>query len=218
MIDTTLLIESLPVLLRGAFVTLKLASLSCLIGVILGSIIGLAYSVPYTIVRWIAMFYVTIIRGTPMLIQLYIVTYLLPEIGIQLPYFWAAVVAIGLNSAAYVSQIIRLGIASVSVGQLEAATTLGFSSWQRLYYIVVPQAFKTILPALGNELVTLIKDSSLASVIGVTELTKTGANLRGVTLDVVTIFTAVGILYLTLTSLISLGVHYLEQRMLDASN
>lgn len=218
MIDFGLLINSLPALLRGVLVTLKLASLSCCIGVILGSVIGFALAGTYTLARWVAQIYVTIIRGTPMLIQLYIVTYLLPEIGIQLPYFWAAVVAIGLNSAAYVSQIIRLGLASVGAGQIEAAKTLGFNSWQRMYYIVAPQAFKTILPALGNELVTLVKDSSLASVIGVTELTKTGANLRGVTLDVVTIFAAVGILYLLLTSCVSLLVYYLEQRMLDAKN
>lgn len=218
MIDIGLLLESLPALLRGMLVTLKLASLSCFIGIILGTVLGFLHTAPARFMQWLVTVYVTIIRGTPMLIQLYIVTYLLPEVGIKLPYFWAAVLAIGLNSAAYVSQIIRLGIASVGVGQLEAASSLGFSSWQRLFYIVVPQAFKTVLPALGNELVTLVKDSSLASVIGVTELTKTGANLRGVTLDVVTIFTAVGLLYLLLTSIISLVVHYIEKRMQNAYN
>lgn len=218
MIDFSLLINSLPALLRGALVTLQLAFVSCFIGVLLGTLLGIAQSAKNKLLNTLITIYVTVIRGTPLLIQLYIVIYLLPEIGIKLPYFWAAVVAIGLNSAAYVSQIIRLGIASVAQGQLDAAHVLGFSSLQQVRFIILPQAIRTVLPALGNELVTLIKETSLASVIGVVELTKTGSMLRGVTLDVVTIFTAVGIIYLTMTTLISLLVNYLEKRMQHAQN
>lgn len=218
MIDFALVVASLPTLLKGAVVTLQLASLSCIIGTLLGTLLGILQASKNAFARWIVTIYVTIVRGTPVLIQLYIVVYLFPAIGISLPYFWSAVVAIGLNSAAYVSQIIKLGIQSVGKGQLEAAHVLGFSSLQKIRFIILPQALRTVLPALGNELITLIKETSLASVIGVVELTKTGSMLRGITLDVVTIFAAVGLMYLVMTGLVSLLVHYLEKRLHHAQN
>lgn len=193
--------------------TLKLASMSCLLGIIGGTIIGIIHTSSSRLIRLLVTIYVTIIRGTPMLIQIFIVRYLFPEIGISLPLFWSAVVAVGLNSSAYVSQIIRLGIDSVPRGQIEAAKVLGFTQLQITRLIVLPQAIRVVIPALGNELVTLVKDSSLASVIGVVELTKEGSILRSTTLDVVTSFAAVGLIYLVMTSTISLGVHWLESRM-----
>lgn len=213
MINFQLLIESLPALFSGAIMTLKIAAASCLLGIILGTVLGILQSGKSSVVRALIMVYVTIMRGTPMLIQIYIVRYLLPQVGINVPMFFAAVLAIGLNSAAYVSQIIKLGIDAVSKGQKEAAKVLGFSDWQIMRFIVLPQAVRTVLPALGNELVTLVKDSSLASVIGVVELTKAGSLIRSVTYDVFTSFAAVGFIYLIITSLISVGVNYLERRM-----
>jgi arginine/lysine/histidine transport system permease protein len=213
MIDIVLLKKSFPLLLRGSLVSLQLASFGTLIGISIGTLLGLALSGKNTLLKFLISAYVTIIRGTPMLIQIFIVAYVFPEIGINLSRFWAATVAIGLNSSAYVSQIVRSGISSVGKGQIEAARVLGFSSIQTLYYIILPQAFRVILPALGNELITLVKDSSLASVIGVVELTKEGSILRSTTLDAITIFTAVALIYLCITSLLSLLVYFLETKM-----
>ena len=135
MIDFQLLISSLPQLLKGAMVSVQIAALSCTIGLTLGILIGLAQSSKSKILKIITGIYVTIFRGTPMLIQLLFAFFVLPQLGISIPAFWTAILAIGLNSGAYVSQIIRSGIKSVSKGQLEAAQVLGFSKFQITRYI-----------------------------------------------------------------------------------
>ena len=178
MIDIKLIQESLPLLLRGALVTLQIAAFGALIGIIGGTLLGVAQTAKSRLARWLVTLYVTIIRGTPMLIQITFAFYVLPQLGISLPAFWVAVVAIGLNSAAYVSQIIRAGIKSIGKGQIEAGRVLGLTNMQITRHIVLPQAFRVIIPALGNEFITLVKDSSLASVIGVVELSKEGHFIR----------------------------------------
>lgn len=212
MIDIALITQSLPFLFRSTLVSLKIACFSTFIGIGLGTILGLILTRKNSFLRALVTFYITIIRGTPMLIQIFIAAYMLPQLGIHLSLFWAATLAIGLNSSAYVSQIVKSGINSVGSGQTEAAHVLGFTPLQTIYYIIFPQAFRIILPALGNELITLIKDSSLASVIGVVELTKAGSIIRSTTYDAVSIFTVVALIYLVLTSLLSLLVSHLEAR------
>jgi polar amino acid transport system permease protein len=213
MIDIQLIKDSLPLLLRGALVTLEIATLGAFIGIILGTLIGLALTSKALILRWLATVYVTIMRGIPMFIQITATFYVLPQFGINLPAFWVAVVAIGLNSAAYVSQIIKAGIRSIGKGQIEAGRVLGLSNMQITRYIVLPQAFRVVIPALGNEFITLVKDSSLASVIGVVELTKEGNFIRGRTFDALSVFAAVAFIYLIITTTLSLLVNWLEQRM-----
>src|ERR1700722_7438480 len=124
MIDFVLLWHIMPDLLRGLGVTLKIASIGCALGLGLGTFLGLAQAIGPSIARWCVTFYVTIVRGTPMLIQIIFIFYVLPQLGLKIPTFWAATLAIGLNSAAYISQIIRSGIGSVSTGQIEAARVL----------------------------------------------------------------------------------------------
>ncbi|MDP3889233.1 MAG: amino acid ABC transporter permease [bacterium] len=211
--NITLAIESLPALLRGAFVSLQIAAISCSIGLILGTILGLIYSGKNVLLRLIVGTYVTIIRGTPMLIQILIVYYVLPQFGMAIPPFWSAALAIGLNSSAYICNIVRAGISSVSKGQIEAAKVLGLNTAQTTRYIILPQAIRVMLPALGNEFVTLLKDSSLASIIGVVELSKEGSIIRSLTYDTITIFSIVALIYLVMTSILSLGIIKLEQRM-----
>jgi polar amino acid transport system permease protein len=213
MIDITVFYKALPYLLRGAVVTIEIAVLSCAIGLTLGTIIGLLQSGSNTIINFLINIFVTVIRGTPMLIQIAFVYFVLPELGIMIPDFWAAVVAIGLNSSAYVSQTIRSGIAAVSKGQREAAHVLGLSKFQTTRYIILPQALAVVLPALGNELITLVKDSSLASTIGVMELTKEGSIIKSQTFDALTIYCAVALFYLVMTSILSYCVSRLEVRM-----
>lgn len=219
MIDFVLLWNSLPALLSGLTVTLKIASFGCIIGLCLGTLLGVSQTVGPRIGQWIATLYVAIIRGTPMLIQIIFVFYVLPQLGIKIPTFWAATVAIGCNSAAYISQIIKAGIKAVNRGQIEAARVLGLSTLQTIWLIILPQAFRTVLPALGNEFVTLIKDSSLASTIGVAELSKEGSLIRSRTLDAITVFFGVAVLYLLITTTLSCFIEYLERKMnADAKN
>jgi len=212
-IDFNLIIEYLPVLLKGLIVTLQIAGIGCFIGLILGTILALMQTSNNKALRIFVTSYVVIIRGTPMLIQILCAYFLLPQIGIDVPALWTAIIAIGLNSAAYISQIIRSGISSIATGQMEAAKVLGFSTSDTIRYIVLPQALRTTLPALGNEFVTLIKDSALASVISVPELTKQANFIKSKTFDAITVYFAVAILYLILTSTISFFVARLEKRM-----
>jgi His/Glu/Gln/Arg/opine family amino acid ABC transporter permease subunit len=212
-IDFNLIIEYLPVLLQGLVVTLQIAGVGCSIGLVLGTILALMQTSNNKLLRLFVTSYVIIIRGTPMLLQILIFSYcLLPLIGIT-SNLWTAIIAIGLNSAAYISQTIRSGISSIGKGQIEAAKVLGFSTSATIRYIILPQALRTTLPALGNEFVTLIKDSALASVIGVAELTKQANFVKSKTFDAITVYFAVAVLYLMLTSTVSLFIAYLEKRM-----
>jgi polar amino acid transport system permease protein len=212
MIDFTLIAQSLPDLYQGALVSLQIMLTASLVGISLGSVLSLAETSSFKMIRFCVGIYVTLVRGTPMLVQILFLFYVLPQFGIMIAPFWAASLAIGLNSSAYVSQIIKSGVNAIPKGQIEAARTLGFSCMQTKIYIIFPQAFRVTLPALGNELVTLVKDSSLASIIGVMELTKEASIIRSRTYDAFSILLAVSIIYLLLTATLSLGIKYLEKR------
>ncbi len=213
MINFELISASLPQLLHGALVSLKIAGLSLALGFVSGTLLGVLQSGKNSLVRSIITAYTAVIRGTPMLIQIVFLYYVLSLSGLHLSTFMAAVLAIGLNSGAYISQIIRAGISSVSKGQIEAARTLGINQWDLMRYIVLPQAFRVVVPALGNEAITLIKDSSLASWIGVVELYKEGQTIISVTYDALTVYCAVAALYLLMTTPLSYGVTLLEKRL-----
>jgi ABC-type amino acid transport system permease subunit len=157
--------------------------------------------------------YVTIIRGTPMLIQITFFYYVLPSLGIEFSPFWAAICAIAINASAYISQIIKSGIIGVGYDQIEAARVLGFNSFQIGRYIVIPQAVRIVFPALVGEYITLLKDSSLASVIGVMELYKEARSIMNESYDVITIFCLVALIYLILTSISELIFRYIERKM-----
>ena len=213
MIDIALVKSSLPALLRGSIYTLEIAAFSCTIGIILGLLAGLALSSQHRLVRAITNIYTGLFRGTPMLIQILIATFAIPTLGIPISRFWAVVLAIGMNSGAYIAHIIKSGIGSVSIGQREAGKTVGLSDAQIIWYIVLPQAIRVVLPALGNEFITLIKDSSLASYVGVQELTKEGEIIAGRTLDAVTMYATVALFYLIITGILSIVVSAVERRM-----
>lgn len=213
MINSALLFDSLPQLLKGLCVSLEIAFVSSCIGIVLGTLIALGQRIPNRFLQPILFLYVNIIRGTPMLIQILFAYYVLPQWGIRLDPFWTASLMIGLNSSAYISQVMRSGIQSIAKGQWEAAYVLGFSKIQTLRFIILPQAIKNVLPSLANEFVTLIKDSSLASIIGVTELAKEGRIIISRTYDSLTIFAIMGLLYIMVTWTVSYLVYRLEKRM-----
>lgn len=213
MINTNLILESLPLLLQGLNVSLQIAFLSSCIGIIGGFSLAILQISKIFGIPLIIQIITGIIRGTPMLIQILFCYYALPYWSIDLDAFWIAIIAIGINSSAYISQVVRAGIQSVPKGQYEAAQVIGLNSFETFYYIILPQTLGLILPSLGNEFVTLVKDSALASIIGVFELSKAGKIIISRTYDSITIFAEVAVLYLIITTSISYGISIMERKM-----
>lgn len=211
-ININLIITVLPFLLKGLVYTLSIAVLSCFIGLAAGFPLGIILTTN-SVFRYPAAAYVVLIRGTPMLVQILFVAYGLPLAGIRLPMFWAAVVAIGCNSAAYISQIVRAGINAVGTGQYEASRVLGLSSVQTMMHIILPQAIRIALPGLGSEFVNLIKDSSLASILSVPELLQNGRIMIDKHYDALSIYAAIALCFLAVTSIITALIHYLEKSL-----
>lgn len=213
MINFDLLLKYYPLLLAGVITSLQIAFASCAIGAIIGTGLGVILAGKHKIARLFAQAYVSIVRGTPMLIQIMGTYFILRSIGVPIPALWSAIVSIGLNSAAYLSQTILSGITSVSKGQIEAAKTLGFSSAQTIRYIIFPQAIRSILPNLESEIVTLIKDSSLASIIGVYELTQQGQMIISQTYDTPSVYFGIGLIYLVLTTTVTILMSLLNKKI-----
>lgn len=212
-IDFDLILSSLPNLLHGAMLSVLIALFAAIIGIVLGTILAFAESSQRRVLRYFVVSYVTLLRGTPMLIQILFVFYVLPQFGLTIDSFWAASIAIGMNSSAYISQTVRAGVNAVPYGQIEAAYALGFSRLETMRYIVFPQAFRFSLPSLCNELITLVKDSSLASIIGVMELTKEASIIRSRTYDAFSILLVVALIYLIITATLSFCARKIEKKV-----
>lgn len=206
MIDTAFILAALPRLLSGVWVTLQIAFFGSLLGFSGGIILGVLQSGESKLLNFFIWVYVTIIRGTPMILQIMFFSLMLTSLS---P-FWTAIIAIGINSSAYISQIVKTGIASVSLGQIEAAKTLGISRYDSTRYIILPQALSIVLPALSSEFITLIKDSALASFIGVTELFRQGEIIISKTYRALFVYALIGLCYLLITSVVSLVFLKLE--------
>ena len=208
-----LVMNSFPLLLTGAVVTVKITALSVALGVIIGLFVGVARICHVAPLRVLAAIYVDFLRGTPLLVQIFLIYFALPVItGQRVDPFFAAIASCGINSGAYVAEIFRAGIQSIDAGQMEAGRSLGMSWMQTMRYIIVPQAFKRVIPPLGNEFIALLKDSSLVSVIGFEELTRRGELIIAGTYGSLEIWLSVAIIYLAMTLTISRFVAYLERR------
>lgn len=213
------ILNALPLLLAGAVITLQLAAVSTLLGLVGGSLIGIARLSRLTPLRWFARAYIDFFRGTPLLVQIFMIYFGVPavlkEIGWEFSFdrFVAAIVALSLNSAAYLGEIVRAGIQSIEPGQLEASQSLGLSSLQTMRYVIFPQALRRMLPPLGNEFITLLKDTSLVAVIGFEELFRRGQLIVADNYRPFELYAAVAFVYLTLTLLSSQGFSYLERWM-----
>lgn len=213
------ILDALPSLLAGAVITLQLAAISTLFGLIAGSLIGIARLSKVLPVRWAARAYIDFFRGTPLLVQIFMIYFGIPavlkelQIDFSFDRFLAAVVALSLNSAAYIGEIVRAGIQSIDYGQSEAAQSLGLDSVQTMRYIIFPQAFRRMLPPLGNEFITLLKDTSLVAVIGFEELFRRGQLIVAENYRPFELYTAVALVYLVLTLLSSQAFSFLERWM-----
>ena len=211
--DVSLVIKAMPLLIEGALVTIKITALSVAFGIIIGLFAGIARISSFWPVRALAAVYVDFIRGTPLLVQIFLMYFALPVVtGMRIDPFVAAITACSVNSGAYVAEIFRAGIQSIDDGQMEAGRSLGMTWIQTMRYIIVPQAFKRVIPPLGNEFIALLKDSSLVSVIGFEELTRRGQLIIARTYGSLEIWVSVAILYLIMTLTISRLVAYLERR------
>lgn len=208
-----LVVNSFPLLLVGAGVTIKITALSVALGVVIGLFVGIARISRIKILRVLAAIYVDFFRGTPLLVQIFLVYFALPVItGQRVDPFVAAIGSCGINSGAYVAEIFRAGIQSIDKGQMEAGRSLGMTWVQTMRYIIVPQAIKRVIPPLGNEFIALLKDSSLVSVIGFEELTRRGQLIIAKTYGSLEIWISVAVIYLAMTLTISRFVAYLERR------
>ena len=211
--DFSLIWNSLPLLLAGAGVTIEITAIAVGLGFIFGLITSVCRLSGVKTLQVIAVCYVNIIRGTPMLVQIFLIYFALPMvIGERINPFVAAVAACSINSGAYVSEIFRAGIQSVDKGQMEAGRSLGLSWMQTMRYVIMPQAFKHVIPPLGNEFISMTKETSLVSVIGFEELTRRGQLIIAKTYGSFEIWMTVAAIYLIMTLGIARLVSYLEKR------
>ncbi|HEY2992104.1 MAG TPA: amino acid ABC transporter permease [Methylomirabilota bacterium] len=213
MFDFGLIVESVPFLVKGAVYTVQVSVLAIVFGLVLGWAFGL---IAVSGVRWlraIAWAYVQFIRGTPLLVQIFLIYFGLPVLGVNIPAYWSGVIALGLNSGGFQAEIVRAGIESIDRGQTEAARSIGMSSLQTLLFILVPQTVRRVIPPLTNELITLTKSSSLLSAIAVLELTHAGQAVIARTFAPFEIYAAVAVLYLILIAVLSRGSALLERRV-----
>jgi len=207
------LMHSLPFFLKGVWMTVAVAGLSLLAGTIIGFIAGIIRAGRNKILRAIIGAWVDLIRGTPFLVQVFIIFFILPSAGIELEAFPAAVIALSNLTASFICEIVVSGILAVPKGQREAATASGLSQYQQLRFIVLPQAMRTIMPPLVGQYVLLVKDSSVVSAIGVVDITRVGWLTVQRIPEGLMVFGLVGLLYFAICyPLINLS-GFLERRM-----
>ncbi|RYX83084.1 transporter substrate-binding domain-containing protein [bacterium] len=207
-----LLRNTLPLLLQGAIMTLWITFLGLLVGLPVGLIVALGRISPLRFLSIPATVFVETVRGTPLLLQIFAIYFVLPSLGLSLPQFLAAVAALSLNSAAYIAEIFRAGIQSIDKGQMEAARAVGMNSGQALRWVILPQTVRRVLPPLTNEAVALLKDSSLISIIGLSELMRVGREQASNSGSPITIVLALAVLYLLMTLPLTYLVRRLEAR------
>jgi polar amino acid transport system permease protein len=211
--DFALIVDSVPFLLKGTAYTVEVSLLAITFGLVLGWALGLAAVSGLRWLRAITWAYVQFIRGTPLLVQIFLIYFGLPVFGIDIPAFWSGVIALGMNSGGFQAEIVRAGIESIDRGQTEAARSIGMSRLQALVFILVPQAIRRVIPPLTNELITLTKSSSLLSAIAALELTHAGQLIIARTFAPFEIYAAVAVLYLALIALLSRASALLERRV-----
>ncbi len=205
--------EFLPILLEGAIVTVQVTVLAFLLSSALGLVLALCKLSPLRAVSWTASTVINVIRGLPIIVQLFYIYFVLPDLGIQLSAFQAGVIGLGIAYSAYQAENFRAGIEAVDPGQREAALAMGMSPALLMRRVVLPQAFRIALPPYGNTLVMMLKDSSLVSTITVAEMTRAGQLIASSTFQNMTVYTLVALLYLALSLPLVWGLKHVERRL-----
>lgn len=212
-------LDALPNLLLGAITTVQLTAFSVVLGLMGGTLLGIFRLSPIWPLRMFSRVYIDFFRGTPLLVQIFMIYFGIPALaqntGVTFSFdrFVAAVLALTLNSAAYLAEIVRAGIQSIEVGQREASESLGLGPLQTMRYVIFPQAFRRMIPPLGNEFITLLKDTSLVAIIGYEELFRRGQLIVAQNYRSFEIFTTVALVYLVLNTLSSQAFILLERWM-----
>ncbi len=208
-----LALNSAPFLLKGAIYTIVLSLGGMFFGMLLGFALALMRLSQLKILSWTSRVYVSFFRGTPLLVQLFVIYYGLPQLGIQLDPLPAALVGFSLNMAAYVCEILRAAIGSIDRGQWEAAASIGMTRAQTLRRAILPQAARTALPPLGNSFISLVKDTALAATIQVPELFRQAQLITARTFEIFTMYLAAALIYWVLASALALLQNHLEARV-----
>ena len=215
--DIKFMIGLCPVLLKGAAMTMELTCLSMLFGMAIGLGLALARISRSPLLNKPASLYIWWMRGTPLLMQLFLIYYGLPQAGITLDPFPAAAIGMTLNASAYIAEIFRGGILSIDKGQTEAARSLGMTYMQSMRWVIFPQTLPRIMPPLGNEAVARLKDSSLVSTIAMVDLMRSAQQMIATTFRPLEVYFAAGILYLLLTSAFTVLFGAWERRLAERS-
>lgn len=210
--DLSLIHRTYPFFMEAAWVTVQISLIALILGLVLAIILVALRLSPLALLRWAAKLYVSVFRGTPCLVQLFIIYFGGPQIGIELEPFAAAVICLGMNIAAYMSESIRGAIDNVGPGQVEGARSIGFSRRQTLLYIIIPQALKLMIRPLGVNAIGLIKGSALVSAISVVELTYTAQRFISSTYKPFEIFMVSALLYIVMVYSVKYLVEVLDRR------
>ncbi|MCM3761588.1 amino acid ABC transporter permease [Alkalihalobacillus oceani] len=213
MLDFNQIVPHIPFLLQGVIVTLQFVSVALIFGLVLGIVLAIFKIGRFGILRFIADAYTSVFRGTPLILQLSIIYFGLPQFNLDISAYQAGVLAFGLNSAAYVSEIIRAGIQAVDKGQKEAAAALGIPYRPMMLKIILPQAFRNILPALFNEFINLTKESAIVSVIGVMDLMRRAQIVNAQIFSYFEALLFVGLIYYLLVMVLTLIGRMIERRL-----
>ena len=212
-LDYGVILTKLPILFQGALITLEISVLALILGMVFGLSGALFRLSKNRFLNFIGFVYVWIIRGTPLMVQLFILYFGLPQIGIKMSSFTAGVLGLAINTGAYVSEILRAGIQAIDEGQMEAAKSVGMNYRQSMMRIIAPQALKISLPPLVNQFIMTLKNSSMASLVTITELMRTGEQLIYTTFRSFEVYTLVAVIYLVMNSIFMLLAKSLERRM-----
>ncbi|MBI0331365.1 amino acid ABC transporter permease [Burkholderia plantarii] len=206
-------VEFLPILLKGAVVTIEITFCSFVLSTVLGLLLALMRVSENRIASNAAATFINVIRGLPIIVQLFYIYFVLPDLGVQLSAFQAGFIGLGIAYSVYQAENFRAGIQAIDHGQIEAAQSIGMRGAMIMRRVVLPQAFRIALPPYGNTLVMMLKDSSLASTITVAEMTRAGQLIASSTFQNMTVFTLVALLYLGLSLPLVYGLRRLERRL-----
>jgi polar amino acid transport system permease protein len=212
-IDWNIVQTAIPLLARGTVVTLQISLVAGVLACIIGFTLGLAALSHIRPLRWVIAAYVDFVRGTPLLIQVFLVFFALPVVGIRFDEIWAGIIALAFNTSAYIAETVRGGVGSIERGQAEAARSIGMVPRQILTYILLPQALRPIVPPLTNELISMTKNTSLLSVISVYELTRAGQAIISVHFVPFEIYLLLALYYYALIKTLSYISRWIERRM-----
>lgn len=212
--EMDIIVAALPLLLKGLQVTLYIFVIAIILGFLIGLLVALLRLAPIKILNWIAKVYVDAIRGTPFIVQLFFIYFGVNSLNlISLDSTTAGIITVAINAGAYFAEIIRAGIQSIDKGQTEAARSIGFTGAQTMRYIVLPQAFRRMLPTITNQSIISLKDTSLLSVIGIADLTQQGQIQASATFEAFKIWLAVGVIYFIIIYLLTLIANFIERRV-----